>query len=346
MRIMTAMVCSAVAFFSFSPAAPLVSAQAQTAGSFQSYLGEVRKKAEAEGVRSQTLDRVLPSLSYNPRVIELDRSQPGGRPNSAIPPFAPYQRRHITDVRIKNGKAAYNRLVGKLVDVERETGVPGHIIMSIYGKETNYGSYTGNFDIPRSLATLAYEGRRRALFEAELLAVLKMIDGGVPQSAMKGSWAGAMGKPQFLPSVYLRLAKDGSGDGYADIWNSEYDAVASIANYFVNAGWRRGEPWGIAVSVPAALDRAAVKNKTKATRCPRVHERHSQWKSMAEWRTLGVVPSAGKYLSDSTLATLLEPDGPGRTAYLLTGNYRVILDYNCSNFYGLAVGLLADEIRS
>ncbi|WP_430417767.1 lytic murein transglycosylase [Parasphingorhabdus sp.] len=340
------MVCSAVAFFSFSPAAPLVSAQAQTAGSFQSYLGEVRKKAEAEGVRSQTLDRVLPSLSYNPRVIELDRSQPGGRPNSAIPPFAPYQRRHITDVRIKNGKAAYNRLVGKLVDVERETGVPGHIIMSIYGKETNYGSYTGNFDIPRSLATLAYEGRRRALFEAELLAVLKMIDGGVPQSAMKGSWAGAMGKPQFLPSVYLRLAKDGSGDGYADIWNSEYDAVASIANYFVNAGWRRGEPWGIAVSVPAALDRAAVKNKTKATRCPRVHERHSQWKSMAEWRTLGVVPSAGKYLSDSTLATLLEPDGPGRTAYLLTGNYRVILDYNCSNFYGLAVGLLADEIRS
>lgn len=346
MRIMTAMVCSAVAFFSFSPAAPLVSAQAQTAGSFQSYLGEVRKKAEAEGVRSQTLDRVLPSLSYNPRVIELDRSQPGGRPNSAIPPFAPYQRRHITDVRIKNGKAAYNRLVGKLVDVERETGVPGHIIMSIYGKETNYGSYTGNFDIPRSLATLAYEGRRRALFEAELLAVLKMIDGGVPQSAMKGSWAGAMGKPQFLPSVYLRLAKDGSGDGYADIWNSEYDAVASIANYFVNAGWRRGEPWGIAVSVPATLDRAAVKNKTKATRCPRVHERHSQWKSMAEWRTLGVVPSAGKYLSDSTLATLLEPDGPGRTAYLLTGNYRVILDYNCSNFYGLAVGLLADEIRS
>lgn len=346
MRIMTAMVCSAVAFFSFSPAAPLVSAQAQTAGSFQSYLGEVRKKAEAEGVRSQTLDRVLPSLSYNPRVIELDRSQPGGRPNSAIPPFAPYQRRHITDVRIKNGKAAYNRLVGKLVDVERETGVPGHIIMSIYGKETNYGSYTGNFDIPRSLATLAYEGRRRALFEAELLAVLKMIDGGVPQSAMKGSWAGAMGKPQFLPSVYLRLAKDGSGDGYADIWNSEYDAVASIANYFVNAGWRRGVPWGIAVSVPAALDRAAVKNKTKATRCPRVHERHSQWKSMAEWRTLGVVPSAGKYLSDSTLATLLEPDGPGRTAYLLTGNYRVILDYNCSNFYGLAVGLLADEIRS
>lgn len=346
MRIMTAMVCSAVAFFSFSPAAPLVSAQAQTAGSFQSYLGEVRKKAEAEGVRSQTLDRVLPSLSYNPRVIELDRSQPGGRPNSAIPPFAPYQRRHITDVRIKNGKAAYNRLVGKLVDVERETGVPGHIIMSIYGKETNYGSYTGNFDIPRSLATLAYEGRRRALFEAELLAVLKMIDGGVPQSAMKGSWAGAMGKPQFLPSVYLRLAKDGSGDGYADIWNSEYDAVASIANYFVNAGWRRGEPWGIAVSVPAALDRAAVKNKTKATRCPRVHERHSQWKSMAEWRTLGVVPSAGKYLSDNTLATLLEPDGPGRTAYLLTGNYRVILDYNCSNFYGLAVGLLADEIRS
>ena len=173
-----------------------------------------------------------------------------------------------------------------------------------------------------------------------------MIDNGVSETAMTGSWAGAMGKPQFLPSVYLRLAKDGSGDGYADIWNSEYDAVASIANYFVNAGWRRGETWGVAVRVPSSLDRTAIRNKTKATRCPRVHERHSQWKTMAEWRALGVVPATGRQLSDSSLGTLLEPDGQGNTAYLLTGNYRAILDYNCSNFYGLAVGLLADEIRS
>ena len=346
MRFMTAIACSAIAFFAVPSASNQGGAIAQSSSGFQGYLQEVRQKSLQQGVSARTLDRVLPSLTYNPRVVQLDQSQPGGAPNSAIPPFAPYQRGHITTERIQNGKKAYQRLLTKLVDVERETGVPGHIIMSIYGKETNYGSYTGDFDIARSLATLAYEGRRRALFEGELLAALKMIDNGVSETAMTGSWAGAMGKPQFLPSVYLRLAKDGSGDGYADIWNSEYDAVASIANYFVNAGWRRGETWGIAVRVPSSLDRTAIRNKTKATRCPRVHERHSQWKTMAEWRALGVVPATGRQLSDSSLATLLEPDGQGNTAYLLTGNYRAILDYNCSNFYGLAVGLLADEIRS
>lgn len=313
---------------------------------FDAYLKDVGNKARDQGVSDATINRVLPRLNYNARVIGLDQSQPGGRPNSAIPPFAPYKRKHITSIRIKQGKQAYNRLVGKLIDIERETGVPGHIIMAIYGKETNYGSYTGNFDIPQALATLAYEGRRRALFEAELIAVLKIIDSGVSQSALKGSWAGAMGKPQFLPSVYLRLAKDGNGDGYADIWNSEFDAMASIANYFVNAGWRRGDPWGIAVRVPTSLDRLAIKNKTQAVRCPRVHERHSQWKTMAEWRSLGVVPATNRRLDSDMLATLLEPDGIGKTGYLLTSNYRVILDYNCSNFYGLAVGLLADEIQS
>ncbi|AMO73318.1 lytic murein transglycosylase [Sphingorhabdus sp. M41] len=343
---MTAIACSALALFSISTATPMQDAKAQAGSSFESYLQQVRQKALQDGVRAETLDQVLPGLTYNPRVIELDQSQPGGSMDSAIPPFAPYQRRHITAVRIDNGKAAYRRLIAKLIDVERETGVPGPIIMAIYGKETNYGSYMGDFDIPRSLATLAYEGRRRSLFEPELLAVLKLIDKGVPQSALKGSWAGAMGMPQFLPSVYLRLAKDGSGDGYADIWNSEYDAVASIANYFVNSGWRRDEPWGIAVNVPSSLDRTAIASKIVPTRCPRVFGRHSQWKSMAEWRAIGVVPATGKSLDSDMMATLLEPDGPGNRAYLLTGNYRVILDYNCSNFYGLAVGLLADEIRS
>ncbi|MEH6756650.1 MAG: lytic murein transglycosylase [Parasphingorhabdus sp.] len=319
---------------------------AQENSGFDNYMQEVGRKALQEGVSQRTLNTVLPSLTHNPRVIQLDQSQPGGEPNSAIPPFAPYKSRHVDAARINGGKSKYRQLNATLTEVERETGVPGPIIMAIYGHETNYGGYTGDFDIPRSLATLAYEGRRRALFEAEFMAVLKMIDRGVPQSAMKGSWAGAMGKPQFLPSVYLRLAKDGSGDGYADIWNSEADAVASIANYFVHAGWRRGEPWGIAVRVPSSLNREAVKNRTQAVRCPRVHERHSQWKTMAEWRALGVTPSAGHQLRDDVLATLLEPDGPNQTAYLLTGNYRVILDYNCSNFYGLSVGLLADEIRS
>lgn len=217
-------------------------------------------------------------------------------------------------------------------------------MVAIYGHETNYGSYTGNFDLLRSLATLAHEGRRRTLFEPEFLATLKMLDNGVPRSQLVGSWAGATGYPQFLPSVYLRIAKDGDGDGRANIWSSEADALASIANYFVDAGWRKGTPWGVAVTVPAGFDRLSIANRTNAPRCPRVMERHSRWLTVAEWRRRGVQALGSARISETELATLIEPDGPGRTAYLLTGNYRVILDYNCSNFYALSVGLLADAV--
>ena len=122
------------------------------------------------------------------------------------------------------------------------------------------------------------------------------------------------------------------------------DGLASIGNYLQNAGWRDDVPWGVAVNVPSGLNRAALANRTHATRCPRVHERHSRWLTMAEWRDLGIRPQSGTWPDDDILATLLEPDGPGATAYLLTSNYRAILDYNCSNFYALSVGLLADEI--
>jgi lytic murein transglycosylase len=226
-----------------------------------------------------------------------------------------------------------------------ETGVPESIMVAIWGHETNYGRVMGGFDLPRALASLAYEGRRRALFADEFIATLKMIDRGVPRDKLVGSWAGAFGGPQFLPSVYLRLARDGDGDGVADIWNSDADTLASIGNYFVNAGWRAGVPWGFAVSVPASLDRRLIANRTTSPRCPRVHGRQSQWKTIAEWRALGIVPQGRTWPGDDVLATLLEPDGQGATAYLLTGNYRVILDYNCSNFYALSVGLLADAVE-
>jgi lytic murein transglycosylase len=217
-------------------------------------------------------------------------------------------------------------------------------MVAIWGHETNYGAYTGNFDLLRSLASLAYDGRRRELFQGEFIAALKMLDRGVPREQLKGSWAGATGNPQFLPSIYLRLARDGDGDGRADIWSSQPDTLASIANYFASAGWRAGEPWGVAVTVPAEMDRAEVRNRLVSPRCPRVFARHSGWRTMAEWRALGV-SAQGAWPADRTLATLFEPDGPGATAYLLTGNYRVILDYNCSNFYALSVGLLADAVE-
>jgi lytic murein transglycosylase len=315
-------------------------------GGFQQYLASVRLKAAQAGVSAATLEKVLPSLSYNAKVVQLDRSQPETNPNAPIPMFTPYKLKHVDAARITQGRNKYTALRPLLARIEKETGVPEEIMLAIYGHETNYGTVTGNFNAPEALASLAYEGRRRALFEAELIASLKMIDRGVPQYAMTGSWAGALGKPQFLPSVYLRLARDGDGDGYADIWRSEVDAMTSIANYFVQAGWRRGEEWGFAVNVPMSLDRAAIQSRTLPQRCPRVFARHSEWKSVKEWQALGLAPQRGYWPNKDMLATLIEPDDPGKTGYLLGSNYRVILDYNCSNFYALSVGLLADAIRN
>jgi lytic murein transglycosylase len=301
----------------------------------------------AQGVSAGTLDRVLPTLSFNPRVIELDQAQPGGSATSApsaVPSFAPYRAKHVGADLIARGRSAYVGQRGHLQRIEQETGVPESVMVAIWGQETNYGGYTGDFDLARSLASLAYEGRRRDLFEQELIATLKLIDRGIPRDRLKGSWAGATGYPQFLPSVYLRVSRDGDGDGKADIWTSPADALASIGNYLVNAGWKAGEPWGVAAYVPPSLDRAAISTRMTSPRCPRVHARHSRWLTVREWRALGVTQTGGARVSDDALATLLEPDGPGAQAYLTFGNYRAILDYNCSNFYALSVGLLADAV--
>lgn len=346
MRFLAIAALFAASTMSASAQISAVPAVSQDVSGFQGYLASLRSKARAMGISDMTLDNVLPTLTINPRVIALDQSQPGpsGSFDAAIPDFEPYRVQHVDAARIQRGRTAYQANRVKLRSIEQETGVPESIMVAIYGHETNYGSFTGDFDLVRSLATLAFEGRRRALFEPELLAALKMLDNGVPRSRLVGSWAGATGYPQFLPSVYLRVAKDGDGDGRADIWTSEADALASIANYFVDAGWRRGVPWGIAVTVPSNLNRAAIANKMAEVRCPRVFARHSMWKTMAEWRQLGLVPQGSAWPADTVMAALLEPDGPGKNAYLLTGNYRVILDYNCSNFYGLSVGLLADAV--
>ncbi|GAA0663101.1 lytic murein transglycosylase [Sphingomonas insulae] len=328
-----------VALASASPAV------AQDEAGFQAYLPTLRQQAVAAGVTQRTIDAVFPTLTLSERTIQLDRAQPGNPGSTATPPFAPYKASHVDAARIGRGRSTYQAQRARLSRVERETGVPESIMVAIWGHETNYGAYTGNFDLLRSLASLAYEGRRRSLFAGEFIAGLKILDRGFPRERLVGSWAGATGNPQFLPSVYLRLARDGDGDGRADIWTSPADTLASIGNYFQNAGWRPGQPWGVAVTVPAGLDRSSVTNRMVSPRCPRVFERHSRWRTMAEWRAAGLIPQGRAWPADSVLATLIEPDGPGATAYLLTSNYRVILDYNCSNFYALSVGLLADAVE-
>jgi len=311
---------------------------------FAAYKNRLAGLARSAGVREATIQAVVPFLSLNSRVIQLDRGQPGDitRPNY-VSPFAPYRRRHVTSDLIRRGQARYSANVRWLNWIEQRYGVEAGVLMAIYGHETSYGQVTGGFDLADALATLAYEGRRRAFFEEEFVAALKLLDRGTPRARLKGSYAGATGYPQFMPSVVLRLATDGDGDGVANIWRSEADGLASIAVYLRDAGWKPNIHWGIPVRVPASLNRAALKSRLSAPRCGQVYARHSQWRTMREWRALGVYPT-GRTIPENEMATLLEPDGPDETAYLLTNNYRAILDYNCSNFYALSVGLLADAI--
>lgn len=297
-------------------------------------------------MREATIAAVIPSLRQNARVIALDRAQPGGPPNSnIIPPFAPYRAEHVTTDLITRGAARFRSYRPQLAWLEQRFGVEPQVVMAIFGHETSYGRITGNFDLLEVLATLAYEGRRRVFFQDEFVAALQLVDRGTPRGRLKGSWAGATGYPQFMPSNVLRLATDGDGDGLANIWGSEMDGLASIASYLQDAGWKRGVHWGVPVSVPAALNRSALRTTLVPPRCPQVFRRHSRWLTVREWRQFGVQP-LGANLPDTELATLIEPDGQGATAYLLTSNYRAILDYNCSNFYALSVGLLADRIAA
>lgn len=337
---------AALSIGGLSQIAPATPAHAQVAArdgiSFGAYLEQIKARARAEGVSERTIERMTSGLTPNARVIRLDQGQPGRPTRRGYPDLAPYIAKHVNPTRIAGGRRVFQSDSAALRRAERDYGVPAQIIVAIFGHETSYGRIRGNFDLSRSLATLAWEGRRRELFEGEWIALMKVADRGFSREQLVGSYAGAFGNPQFLPSVYLRLATDGDGDGRANIFSNRADTFASIANYFKDAGWRTGQPWGVRASVPAGFNVDAYKTKLKSPVCSRVHERHSQWKTVAEWRALGVQPR--RALPDDTLVSLFQPDGPGKPAWLLTGNYRVILEYNCSNYYAMSVGLLADEI--
>ena len=299
--------------------------------------------ARQQQIRESTIQAVIPGLRVNQRVMDLDRAQRPTASSNYVQNYRPYLDRHITTSLINRGQSRYSAHWTNLSRIQAQTGVDPSVIMAIYGKETSYGAVTGGFDLLEALATLAYEGRRRAMFEQEFLSALKLMDQGVQRWQLKGSYAGATGYPQFMPSVALRLRADGDGDGYADIWRNEDDAFASIANYLRDAGWKRGVPWGVPVRIPPNLNRAAIQSRLTPPRCPAVYRRHSRWLTVAEWRALGVIPG-GQGLPDSEMAALMETPGAYADGYLLTTNYRAILDYNCSNFYALGVGLLANAI--
>lgn len=339
----TALTVAAFAILGAPPASAPATAQVSADGiPFDAYLELLKARALGEGVREETVARMTAGLTPNPTVIRLDNNQPGSATTRGYPPMSAYVATHVDSARIGGGRSVYRQHRDLLGRIEAQYGVPGPIIVAIFGHETSYGQVKGNFDLARSLATLAWEGRRRELFAGEFIALMKVADKGYDRSQLVGSYAGAFGNPQFLPSVYLRLATDGDGDGRADIFTNRPDTFASIANYFRDAGWRPGQPWGVRASVPAGFDASAYRTRLVSPVCPRVHERLSRWMTVAEWRAQGVIAQGG--LGDDVMTAFFQPDGPGTPAWLLTGNYRAILEYNCSSYYALSVGLLADEI--
>ena len=315
-----------------------------SAYTWEMYKARLASLARVQGVREATIRTYVPTIEKNDRVISMEATEPVARStNGVVGALAPYLRRHVTPSIVSRGHANYADHYSSLRRLEARYGVDAAVLMSIWGHETSYGSVTGSTDLLNALASLGYYGRRRQMFENEFVSALKLIDLGVPRRDLKGSWAGATGYPQFMPSVALRLRADGDGDGYADIWRNELDGLASIATYLRDAGWKPNVAWGIPVRTPTNLNRYAIVTRVVSPRCPQVYRRLSRWLTMREWRAMGVTP-IGRSLPDNEMASLIEPDGPNATAYLLTTNYRSILDYNCSNFYAISVGVLADRI--
>lgn len=309
---------------------------------FAAFLASYREQAAARGLAPAWLDAALAGVQLVPGVIGADRSQPGsGRPIS----LPDYLAAKFRADRIPHGQRRFAEQRDALARAEAATGVPAAIIAAVWGIETSYGRVMGRHDLPSALATLAFEGRRRELFTRELDAAVRMVgEGHAARDQLKGSWAGAFGQTQFLPSSYLAHGRDGDGDGRVDLWASLPDVFASIGHYLVSAGWRRGEPWGFRVLLPQGFDRSLVIQDAPPTRCLVPLSRHSALRPAASWRGAGVVAVNGNWPADNVELSLIEPDGPGQGAFLVTRSYRAILGYNCSNLYALSVGLLADAI--
>ncbi len=295
---------------------------------FATWLGGVRKEALANGIRPATLDRALTGLQPIARVLELDQRQP-----EHVLDFADYLRRVVNDDRIATARRrlAENRAV--LREIGAKYGVQPSFIVALWGIESDFGRLTGGFPVIGALATLAYDGRRSAFFRGELLDALKIVDeGDITPEAMRGSWAGAMGQSQFMPSSFLAYAVDYRGAGRRDIWTNREDVFASIANYLSRVGWHADETWGRPVQLPPGFDRALAGIETR--------------KSLAAWARLGIRRRDGGRLPARALdASLILPGGPDGPAFLVYDNFRTILKWNSSLFFATAVGHLADSME-
>lgn len=311
-------------------AMPLGGGSAAPAGSdFNQFLTGVRRDAIAQGIRPTTIDAAFQQIVFLPRVVELDRKQPERRMT-----FAEYFQKVVTQQRIDEARQKLAENWDLLQLVWQRYRVQPRFVVTLWGVESNFGRMMGTFNVPAALATLAYDGRRGAMFRSELLAALKILDqGNIAAGQMLGSWAGAMGQCQFMPTTYLTYAVDFNGDGRRDIWNSKPDVLGSIGHFVSRLGWRGDQNWGQMVVVPGNFDTRLAGLDTR--------------RPVAEWARLGVRPTAASAFSGSEpAASLVLPDGPGGTALLVYDNFRAIKKWNNSNYFAAAVGYIADSIGS
>jgi membrane-bound lytic murein transglycosylase B len=294
---------------------------------FAVWLDGLRREALAQGIAARTLDQALAGIEPIPAVIEADRRQPETRLT-----FAEYRRRVVSDSRIAKGRerlAAHRDLLAR---VEARYHVPAELIVALWGIESNFGERQGGYDVFAALATLAHEGRRASFFRRELLKALEIVDrGDIDADRMQGSWAGAMGQNQFMPSTYLGYAIDFDGDGRRDIWRSLPDVFASTANYLARSGWDGRYIWGREVAARGVgAGRAGLEHRA----------------TLAAWEAAGVrLPDGGRLPAVPIQASLLRMDDGAGPSFLVYGNFKALMAWNRSTYFGVAVGLIADSLR-
>ena len=297
---------------------------------FAAWVKDLEQDARAAGISEETIEEALGGLALVPDVVELDRKQPETRQT-----FEEYRSRVLSKSRVEKGRKLLKEHRPLLNRIAAEYGVQPRFIISLWGIETSYGAFLGGHHVIQALATLAYDGRRADLFRRELISALRIIDrGDIALDDMKGSWAGAMGQCQFMPSSFLKYAVDYDGDGRRDIWNTLPDVFASIANYLAQSGWDDNYTWGREVRLAAASKTPASSSGLKVV------------KSLPEWQSLGVRRENGSSLPAVALnASLLRTDDGEGPSYLVYDNFRVLMVWNRSTYFALTVSELSDLIE-
>jgi membrane-bound lytic murein transglycosylase B len=300
-----------------------------TSPTFSQWLDALRHDAVAAGISAATVDNALSGL-HEPKkkVLHHDRNQPEKKAT-----LSQYMAGKINRTRIEHGQTMLERYPTWLGRIEDRYGVPRRYLVALWGIETHYGAYPGNFPVIQSLATLAYDSRRSSYFRQELLKALQILDEGhVSLARMKGSWAGAMGQCQFMPSSFYHFGADGNGDGRIDIWGTVPDVMASIANYLHKVGWKSGQSWGRQVHIPSGLDEKLIGLKNNLP--------------LSQWQRYGVRLTTGASLPTTELrASLIAPEGLHGPTYLVYDNFRALLRWNRSHLFALTVGSLADQLQ-